>query len=263
MNRQIMLVGGVVALMFVAPAAALELNLIEVKMKPWELVHCDSPEVEAAAAAGLDPYTHVWPDPQPFDPDMTVTLHLLCLETLEQGLPLETDCTATSYTHTGWKWTTVENFVNEGGAGISSSTARSIFQTSGDTWDNQVAANIFGSMSTGSGSVPVFNGVNLLEWQDLASGTIASAWTWSSGGIASESDHAYNTDFGWSTSGASGKMDLQNIATHEFGHTFGMGHSSSTSSNSCLTMYPSGSLGETQKRTLGDGDINGIKARYP
>lgn len=171
-----------------------------------------------------------------------------------------TDCTATGYTFTGWKWNVVENYKVQAGGGISSATALSIFQTSGDVWDNQVAANIYGSVSSGSGSVPVNNGVNQFNWANLASTTIASTWTWSSGGVASESDASYNTDFAWSSSGASGAMDLQNIATHELGHTFGMGHSSS---GSCLTMYPSGSLGETQKRTLGDGDINGIKARYP
>ena len=247
---------GAAILAVAAPAAAFAIG-DEILMKPWETIHCDSPEVEANEAAGLDPYTHSYPDPTADDPLRTVTLHLLCAT--EPIIELMTDCTATGYSFTGWRWNVAENFYNEGGAGISASTAQSIFSASGNRWDNQDAFNMYGSQGTSSGTVPSANGVNLFDWGDLASNVIASTWTWSSSGIASESDARYNTDFGWSSSGAAGKMDLENIATHELGHTFGLGHSTS---GTCLTMYPSGSLGETQKRSLGDGDIRGIQARY-
>lgn len=252
-------------LLLLAPAGAIQVSYLEVTMAPWEAVNCDSPEVDAAHDAGLDPYTHTYIDPT--QPDTTVTVHLLCLETLESQLNPLTDCTATSYSFTGWKWNVAENHRVDtwNPNGISSSTVLNRFQVSADAWDNQVAANIIGSFSSGGSrnNIPVYDGYNQHGWKDLSSSTIASTWTWSSGGVASESDAAYNTDFAWSSSGQSGRMDLQNIATHELGHTVGMGHSTTASGNSCLTMYPSGSLGETQKRTLGDGDINGIKARYP
>ncbi len=251
------------AVAIAVPAAAVSADVAELATKPWEAVHCDSPEVAAAEAAGLDPYTHSWVDPE--NPTMTVTLHLLCLGDASTS-ELDTDCTSTAYSFTGWKWTVAENHrVDATSSGITTSTVVSRFQTSGDTWDAQVAKNIFGSFSSGGSrnNIPVFDGYNQHGWRDLSSSTIASTWTWSSSGVASESDAAYNTDFAWSSSGASGKMDLQNIATHELGHTFGMGHSSTATANKCLTMYPSGSLGETQKRSLGDGDINGIRARYP
>ncbi len=106
--------------------------------------------------------------------------------------------------------------------------------------------------------------MNQHGWKKLGGGgTIAVTYTWSSGGNAVESDAGYNTFYSWSLSGAAGKMDLENIVTHELGHTFGMGHTSTASANSCLTMYPYADYGETQKRTLGDGDIIGIRARYP
>lgn len=258
MKLKAALLGAFATLIMLAPATALDITVLEAQMKPWEVIHCGSPEVEAARAAGLDPYTHTWLDPQPEDPNMMVTVHLLCLADPDE-LPLDTDCTSTGYTFTGWRWNAAENYQASGGGGISTSTAVSVFNTAGNTWDNQDPFNMFGSVSSGSSSVPVFNNINQFNWANLASTTIASTWTWSSGGVASESDASYNTDFAWSTSGASNAMDLQNIATHELGHTFGMGHSSASS---CLTMYPSGSLGETRKRTLGDGDILGIQARY-
>lgn len=257
MNMKLVTFGAMAILAIAAPAAAFNLTL-SAATAPWEAIHCESPEADENEAMGLDRFTHTFPDPTADDPFRTVTVHVLCLG--EPTLEPLTDCTATGWSHTGWKWNVAENYKAQAGGGITSSSAVSIFQTSGEAWDGQVAANIYGTVSSGSGSVPVYNNVNQFNWANLASSTIASTWTWSSGGVASESDASYNTDFGWSTTGASGKMDLQNIATHEIGHTVGMGHSSS---GTCLTMYPSGSLGETQKRTLGDGDINGVKARYP
>ena len=55
-------------------------------------------------------------------------------------------------------------------------------------------------------------------------------------------------------------MDYQNIATHEFGHSLGLGHPG----DSCTeeTMYAYGSSGETKKRTLEAGDIAGVNELY-
>ena len=55
-------------------------------------------------------------------------------------------------------------------------------------------------------------------------------------------------------------MDFENIATHELGHSFGMGHPDST----CIeeTMYAYADFGETKKRVLNAGDIAGIQELY-
>jgi hypothetical protein len=55
-------------------------------------------------------------------------------------------------------------------------------------------------------------------------------------------------------------MDLQNIATHEFGHN-GLADLKPLK-DAELTMYYASSLGETKKRSLGVGDILGIQALY-
>ena len=56
-------------------------------------------------------------------------------------------------------------------------------------------------------------------------------------------------------------MDLQNIATHELGHSAGMADLYTTA---CLdeTMYGYSAEGETTKRTLNTGDIAGIQKLY-
>ncbi|MFO0581993.1 MAG: matrixin family metalloprotease [Anaeromyxobacter sp.] len=54
-------------------------------------------------------------------------------------------------------------------------------------------------------------------------------------------------------------MDLQNTATHEAGHFIGFAHTS----NSDLTMAATASVGEVSKRSLAQGDVDGVCAVYP
>ena len=66
--------------------------------------------------------------------------------------------------------------------------------------------------------------------------------------------------YDWSSIGESGKMDFENIISHELGHAFGLGHPD----DSCVeeTMYRYADFGETKKRTLNTGDIKGIQELY-
>lgn len=77
-----------------------------------------------------------------------------------------------------------------------------------------------------------------------------------------EWDQVYDDhDFDWSSTGEAGKMDFENIATHELGHSAGMGDLYTTEC-SAQTMYGYAGYGETNKRSLEAGDIAGIKALY-
>jgi hypothetical protein len=167
------------------------------------------------------------------------------------------DCTSTAYRLAGWHWTSSYR-------ATSASYASLVGQGLG-TWDAQTGASISaGSGSGKQGEAGTYDGVNQIEWESLgASSTIAVTTTWyyRGSGVAVESDGQYNTYYQWSTSGEAGKMDVLNIVTHEVGHTFGLNHPSG-SGISCLTMYAYGAYGETQKRTLGAGDILGIEAIY-
>ncbi|MBI3103703.1 matrixin family metalloprotease [Candidatus Daviesbacteria bacterium] len=78
-----------------------------------------------------------------------------------------------------------------------------------------------------------------------------------------EWDQVYDdVSFDWSAeaSGVAGKMDFDNIATHELGHSVGMGDLY----NSCVdeTMYGYATSAETKKRDLNSGDIQGINSLY-
>jgi hypothetical protein len=56
--------------------------------------------------------------------------------------------------------------------------------------------------------------------------------------------------------------DLQNVATHEFGHWIGLDDLFDDSDRD-LTMYGFGAGGEVKRRTLGTGDISGKNALEP
>lgn len=77
-----------------------------------------------------------------------------------------------------------------------------------------------------------------------------------------EWDQVYDdATYDWSMSGEAGKMDFENIATHELGHSVGMGDLY-TSNCSNETMYGYAAYGETKKRDLNTGDIIGVNKLY-
>lgn len=54
------------------------------------------------------------------------------------------------------------------------------------------------------------------------------------------------------------QVDLWSVASHEAGHSFGLGHADGKS----LTMYPTTTMGTTEMRDLGRGDADGLRCRY-
>lgn len=95
---------------------------------------------------------------------------------------------------------------------------------------------------------------------------VTYTWRWSDGTV--ESDTIFSTGVKWGNLGAEGDgcyenagavYDVGNIATHEFGHTYGLDHPSSARFE---TMYAYGYSGETLKRSPASGDVNGVNAIY-
>jgi len=81
-----------------------------------------------------------------------------------------------------------------------------------------------------------------------------------------EWDQVYDDrDYGWSADceydDCTYKMDFENIATHELGHSFGL---DDLYKDDCSeeTMYGYASYGEIKKRTLESGDIRGVYELY-
>lgn len=107
--------------------------------------------------------------------------------------------------------------------------------------------------------------VNLVSFGDttfpMGSGTLAVTLNYFSSqtGITNEADILFNPNQLWSTSGESGRYDLQSIMTHEIGHFLGLDHSGMISS----VMSPFGLPTQIDQRTLQYDDVAGISEIYP
>ncbi len=184
------------------------------------------------------------------------------------------------YLATGAKWKNVENWVINPANNIGLSDIFLLNTTAADIakWEDAadgVVGNSLGVNRVGDGAIVNYftdttklDGINEVQFGPIAdTNTIAVTTVW---GIFSgptfqrklvEWDQAFNTFYRWSASGEAGKMDYQNISTHELGHAVGMADLY-TSSCAEETMYGYASLGETKKQTLNGGDILGIDRLY-
>ena len=137
-------------------------------------------------------------------------------------------------------------------------------QAAASTWTN-VSGSCFAFNYAGATtrSAPTYDGHNVLRWGSTG-GSIATNYFWYSGGNLLESDIVFNDSYNWSAdpSCPPDRMDVQNIASHELGHSLQL-VDLYQSCNSDLTMYGYGAYGETKKRTLDPSDEDGIRYIYP
>ena len=77
-----------------------------------------------------------------------------------------------------------------------------------------------------------------------------------------DSDISFNTYYSWVTDGSIKGYDVQNVATHELGHSLNLADLYSIADTE-KTMYGSTEYGETKRRTLEQDDIDGITYLYP
>jgi hypothetical protein len=90
--------------------------------------------------------------------------------------------------------------------------------------------------------------------------TLACAWTFTDArGRIVESDQRYGTGWRWSTQGRAGHYDVESAAAHETGHSIGLGH---VTASRYLTMYHQLCAGCTYARSLGRGDVRGLRELY-
>ena len=162
-------------------------------------------------------------------------------------------------------------------AGVDSSVWMAAVQTSFQTWEDDEGSKMdynYDGTTSSTGPDPNtgyesdgLNGV-YAKGGFSSSGTLAVCWCWydiSTGPTyyrILETDIIFNNAFQWSASGEAGKYDIQNVGTHEAGHTLSLGDLYSPS-DSEETMYGYSDQGETKKRTLYFGDVEGIRFLYP
>jgi hypothetical protein len=148
--------------------------------------------------------------------------------------------------------------------GLAGSAVEAAVRTGAGAWDSQSGASIHfsydgPSAQTGTG----YDNINLVVFRNASNGSaIATTYTWMVGPQLVDADIVF-WDAGFlfftGSTGCSGGFYIEDIATHEFGHALGLGHSTTTTA----TMYPSVSSCNTNPRTLDPDDIQGVTTLYP
>ncbi|KRC95322.1 MULTISPECIES: matrixin family metalloprotease [unclassified Streptomyces] len=198
-------------------------------------------------------------------------------------------CADTAYATAGRKeYGTYEWFLGDGHlpGGISRAEARQAFEEAVATitasrndcgLDDRVAARAR-YLSTTSSKADIDresrcmrpDGLSVWDTGDLGGDAVATTCSWSrpapGGGPEEllEADVRFNThDYAFTDdpSGACTRAyDLRSVATHEAGHVFGLAHSGPGHEN--LTMFASSFACSTSARTLGKGDVLGLRSLY-
>ncbi len=168
----------------------------------------------------------------------------------------------------GAKWKVAEPYV------VANDVSSVLVAQDLETWDNQVSFNIFGDENTAlevdgvDADSP--DGKNEVMFGEISDpGAIAIAIVWGIFGGPPQNRELVewdvvfdNVDYLWGDGSQDPTvMDFENIATHEFGHAVGL-NDLYGSQYSEQTMYGYANYGETKKRTLAAGDINGAKTLY-
>lgn len=186
-----------------------------------------------------------------------------------------------SFLAKGAKWKMIENYLVDptNNTGLNATFVRSNVALDISKWEdaadgavgNGISKNILGNEVSGAvdgadtSSPDNKNEVLFANVDSPGAIAVTIVWGYFSGPPSTreliEWDQVYDdADFAWSSSGEAGKIDFENIATHELGHAVGMGHSPDTCTEE--TMYRFADYGETKKRDLNAGDVAGVKSLY-
>ncbi|GLI34281.1 matrixin family metalloprotease [Desulforhabdus amnigena] len=163
------------------------------------------------------------------------------------------------------KWAFPQETYRINASGGPSGSIKAI-RRSAATWTNVTGSSfifIYGGKTT-STAYGINDGENLMNFGKLPLGTLAENYNWYNPitGRVYDSDIKFNTRYKWATTGVAGYYDVQNIATHEMGHSLSLADLYGPG-DTAKTMYGYSSESEIKKRSLTRDDINGIKYLYP
>ncbi len=176
-------------------------------------------------------------------------------------------CTTNGGKEILWNNPDVTYFVNEsGGPSGTIAAIQDGMQTWTDVATSEFEFNYGGT--TSSMAHGVNDGSNIVTFGTLPEGTLAENRFWfrilplSREGELLDSDVRFNTYYyTWSTTGSPSTYDVQNVGTHEHGHSLCLADLY-TGADSEKTMYGLAASGEIKKQTLDQDDIDGITYLY-
>jgi len=145
-----------------------------------------------------------------------------------------------------------------------------------ETWDAEVVSTELFNDDVGTVTAELsgtdLNGTNTISWDNLKDVNVVAQctiWFYVNTKEIIEFDIVFNTQQPWGVDldgeengyVLTDAFDIQNIATHESGHTLHLGDLYEGRYNE-MTMYGYADLGEVKKRSLEWGDKNGVHKLY-
>jgi len=171
-----------------------------------------------------------------------------------------------AYTVLGYTWaqSPVPYYINSANMDVPATAIEPAIRTGADAWRLQSGASFaFAFAGYSTQATNTNDGINLVMFRNASSGSaLATTYTWFSGTRMIDADIVFwdaGFQFFTGSSGCSAGFYIEDVATHEFGHALGLGHSTSAAA----TMYPSISTCSQQSRSLDADDIAGVLALYP
>ncbi len=171
----------------------------------------------------------------------------------------------------------VKYVINPSGSGVLQTDVVTAIKNSFNAWSavgpktpKGSALYTYGGISTTAHHSDSIDGQNVVSWgsvvddQGKPDTIVAISYMWystSNHGLL-DCDTVFNTYFTWSAKGDStSSYDIWDIGTHEFGHWTGL-NDIYDGSYTPMTMYGYAWQGETYKRSLEKGDIDGVHVAY-
>jgi hypothetical protein len=173
---------------------------------------------------------------------------------------------ASGYSSSGpvWRSPVVSYRLNPANLDLAETPTETAVRAGADAWALQAASGFrFNYAGRSTQTTTTFDSLNLVLFRNASSGSaIATTYTWyNSTGIVDADivfwDEAFRFFSG--ASGCSIGFFIEDIATHEFGHALGLGHSTTIGA----TMYPTVSYCSIEPRSLHADDIAGLQSLYP
>ena len=168
-----------------------------------------------------------------------------------------------AYTLTGYKWnvTPVLMYANPSTPDVAATAVETALKAGMNAWNGYTTFQFaYGGRVTNTAAA--VDNRNVIMFRNASNGSaLATTYNWSSGGSRIDSDIIFwdaTYRFFTGTSGCASGAYIEDVATHELGHTVGLSHSSLTDA----TMYYKSTYCTQSLRSLSSDDISGLKALY-
>jgi hypothetical protein len=163
-----------------------------------------------------------------------------------------------------WPQSFMPYYVNPANLDRPVSAIEPAIRVGADAWRQQSGASFqFAFAGLTAQTINTNDGINMVLFRNASSGSaLATTYSWFSGTRIIDADIVFwdaGYQFVTGTSGCSEGFYIEDVATHEFGHALGLGHSTVAGA----TMYPSISTCSQQSRLLDADDIAAVRALYP